>query len=549
MGALKNIFNKIGEMWKPLSKGRKVGIIVLASGIIMSLGFFLISINKVNYSPLFVNMATEDLAKVVDELKQQNISYKLEGNSVLVPEDKVDDLRLTVASSGLLPSDGQGWELFDQSSFGRTDTETQILYQRAMEGELARTIRGMDQVESDIVHLVLPESSVFIRDQEQARASVTLKLKNNAKLSPDQVKSIIALVSGSVKNLPKENVVVVDSNYNYLSENLFNEDMTSAASASNRQDMTKQFEFKIQDNILKMLESVFGQDKAQVTVSADLDFDSKEVTSITYDPNKVIANQNIIRENIAGDSSPYSGSPIDNQMVNSIPASSGTTGTTDTTGTTGTPGTTGTTTVQSSTTATQQGSWRYEETTNYDVGQTTDKTIKAPGEVKKMSVSVVINGALSDTAKTSVTNMVAAAMGYDQTRGDVVNIEAMPFDDSAAKKVEADLKAMDDQKAAAERRDTLITYVGYPAAGLLALIILIVLISKIKSKPREAALTGGVDILVNEPVTVSEVMKNPIILDEEEDKQDLASEIKKYANKKPDQVVEIIKSWMAEDER
>lgn len=527
MGALRNILKKAGDIWKPLSRGRKVGIIVLAAGIIISLVFFLVSINQVKYAPLFLNMSDEDAAKVVDLIKQSGTSYKLENGGILVPEDKVEELRLSVASSGSLPSNGKGFELLDQgSSFGRTDTEMKILYQRALEGELARTIKGFDQVESAVVHLVMPEPSVFVTESEDARASVTLKLKNGKKLEPKQVMAIVALVSASVENLPKENVVVVDNNYNYLSENLFNEDMTSVSSASNRQDMVKQFEFKIQDNLRKMLEAVFGADKTKITVNADLDFDSKETTSITYDPNKVIKNQNIIRENIPGDNVINSGSPVDNQMSNTTPAASN-----------------------------GQSSWRYEETTNYDVGQTEDHTIKAPGEVKKMSVSVVIDSTLSDTIKTSVNNMVAAAIGYDQTRGDIINIEGMPFDNSAEKQAEADLKALDDQKKAEERRNTLVTYIGYPAAGLFALVVLLILISKIKSGSRKteiaelAGLTGGgVDVIVNEPVTVTEVMSNPIILEEEE-RPDLTSEIKKYADKKPEQVAEIIKSWLAEDEK
>lgn len=522
MGALKNILNKISEGWKTLSSGRKVGIVVLTSGIIISLVLFLLFMNKTTYSPLFVNMADEDMAKVVDVLKQQKVDYKLDGSSILVPEDKVQELRLSVASSGTLPSSGKGFELFDQTSFGMTDTETQIMYQRALEGELARTIRGFDQVENAVVRLVMPESSVFVRDKQHARASVTLKLKNNKKLSPNDVKAIVALVSGSVKDLPKENVVVVDNNYNYLSEDLFNDDMTSASSVNNRQDMVKQFEFKMQDNITKMLEAVYGQDKVKATVTADLDFDSKETSTITYDPAKVIKNQNIIRENMAQDNPSTSGAPLDNQMSNTTP-----------------------------TPANSTGNWRYEETTNFDVGQTEVKSIKAPGQVRKMSVSVVLDGNLSESAKASVNNIVAAACGYEQTRGDMISIEAMPFDNTVKNKVDEELKAMEANTLAEQRKQNLITYIGYPAAGLLALILLIILISKIRASfTRPAVLSGGnVDVVVNEPVTVNEVIRNPVILDEEEERVDLASEIKKYANKKPDQVVEIVKSWLAEDER
>jgi flagellar M-ring protein FliF len=327
---------------------------------------------------------------------------------------------------------------------------------------------------------------------------------------------------GLVQEIPqKENVVVVDSNYNYLRENLFNDDMTSVTSVTNRQDMVKQFEFKLQESVRKMLEAVYGPDKAKVTVSADLDFDSKEISKITYDPEKVVKNQNIIRENMAQDNPDTSGSPIDDQMSNTTPAAEN-----------------------------GDNSWKYQETTEYNVGQQEEKTIKAPGEVKKMSVSVVVDGTLSDTAKLSVNNMVAAAIGYDENRGDVINVEGIKFDNSAQKKVEEDLKAMEAQKLSEERKQNLITYIGYPAAGIVLLLLLIILISKIKSSFSRAAVAGGtVDVVVSEPVTVNQVIKNPVILDDGEEVPDLTSEIKKYATKKPEQVAEIIKSWLAEDER
>jgi flagellar M-ring protein FliF len=195
--------------WDSLSSARKAGIIVLVSGILVAVVFFSVFMGKPKYDPLFLNMAPEDMAKVVEGLKQQKVNYKLSGDTILVPADKVEELRLSVASSGSLPSSGKGFELFDQSRFGMTDTETKIQYQRALETELQRTIKAFDEVDQAIVHLVLPDQSVFVRDEQPARASITLKLKNDKKLSPDQVKSIVALISGSVKNLSKENGIFV----------------------------------------------------------------------------------------------------------------------------------------------------------------------------------------------------------------------------------------------------------------------------------------------------------------------------------------------------
>lgn len=515
MGALRNTLNNLGEGWKQLSNRRKIGIIVLAAGVVSALLFFIVFLGKPKYEPLFLNMAPEDMAKVVEKLKQDKVSYQLNGDTVLVPADKVEELRLSVASSDILPSNGKGFELFDQSRFGITDTETKILYQRALETELERTIKAFDEIEYTRVHLVLPEPSVFVRNEEPARASVTLKLKNGKTLTPEQVKAVVALVSGSVKNLPKENVEVIDSSFTLLSENLYNDDMNSPTTVNNRYDIKRQFETNIANDLKSMLEAVFGPNKAKVTVNADLDFDSKQTSSIKYDTEGIIQNQHKISENVTENGSGLSGSPIDNNMSNTIAVGGG-----------------------------GSQSTKQEETTNYNVGQVEEKTIKAPGQVRRMSTSVIIDGTLSEADKASVRNIVASAIGYDENRGDMISVEGMPFDDTLQKKAEADVKEMEAQKQEAERRKKYMIYIGIPAACLIGLIMFIMMV-----RARRKKQGANLDVAVDQPVPINEVIKKQAILEEEEEKADLADEVRKYASKKPDQVVESIKSWLAEDER
>lgn len=247
MGAFQNILNRIAEGWKSFSNTRKIAIIVLASGVVTALIFFTSYITKPQYEPLFLNMATEDMAKTLDKLKADKVPYKLSGDSILVPKDKVEELRLSVVSSGILPSNGKGFELFQQSSFGRTDTETKILYNSALETELERTIKAYNEIEYARVHLNIPDPSVFVRDEEPSSASVTLKLKSNAKLTQEQVKAIVALISKSVKNMPEKNVAVIDSNFNYLSENIDNSDILSQSALTSRYETKKQFDSKIEN--------------------------------------------------------------------------------------------------------------------------------------------------------------------------------------------------------------------------------------------------------------------------------------------------------------
>lgn len=519
MGALQNVFNSWAEGWKNLSGRRKAAVIVLAVGVITALLFFVIYLGTPKYEPLFLNMSQEDMGKVVEKLKQDKVSYKPNGNTILVPKEKVEELRLSVVSSGILPSNGKGFELFDQSRFGMTDTETKILYQRALETELERTIKAFDEVEYARVHLVLPEPSVFVRNEEKARASVTLKLKHNKKLVPQDVKTIISMVSASVKNLPKENVEVVDTNFNLLSDKVINGDLTSPSAVNSRYEIKKQFDTELGKELKNMLEPVFGPNRVKVTVNTDLDFDSKQISSIKYDAEGIIKSQHKIMETVTDRGSGLSGSPIDNNMSNTAPIGS-----------------------------TGGGKTKSEETTNYNVGQVEEKTIKAPGQVKKLSTSVVIDGTLSDATKASVRNIVASAIGYDINRGDLITVEGILFDDSIKKRVESDLKEMQAKQKDEERRKNLIMYIGYPAAALLGLILLFVIISRIRGAGRKIS-KNTVDVVVGAPVAVSEIVNKQSILDIDDEKADLTSDIKKYASKKPEQVVEIIKSWLAEDER
>lgn len=519
MGELKNKLNGTAQKWRELENGKKAAIIitfcVIVTAIIISISF----LNKPKYEPLFMNMAPEDMAKVAEKLKQDKIDYKPDGNTILVPKDKVEEIRLSVISAGALPSNGKGFELFDESKFGMTDSESKILYQRALETELERTIKAFDEIEYARVHLTMSEPSVFVRDEEPASASVTLKFKNNTKITNEQVKAIVALVSKSVKNLPEENVVVVDSHFNYLSENLNDDDIASSSSIKNRYEIQRQFESKLEDNLRKVLESVYGPNSVKATVKADLDFDSKQTSSITYDEKGVVKNQNTIKETIKTGGNDVSGSPIDNNMSNTIPANDGGT-----------------------------SKNREEATTNYNVGQVEEKIIKAPGEVKRLSTSVVIDGALSEAEKETVRNIVTSAIGFDQNRGDVVSVEGVKFDDTLKKQIESDLKDLSDKRAAEEKRKKLITNVILPIALSIALVIVIIILRRKRSSQMEPEI-AGVDVVVDDPTAINEVLKSQVFLDDDENMSDLTAELKKYATKKPDQVVEIVKSWLAEDER
>ena len=266
------------------SKKKKIAYGAIIIGILAALIYLGISLNTTKYGVLFSSMDNNDMGAVYNKLKEKKVDCKVEGNSILVPEDQVDSLRVEVLSEVPITNGSQGFELLDKSKFGSTDAEMKINYQRALQGELERTIKSFPEVENARVHLVMPEDSVFVKDSTPATASVTLKLKPYKKLTEDQVKAMVALVSGSVRNLPKENVEINDTNGS-LTKDLFNKDNLDMTGAAEKQQALKtEYEKNLENKALNMLEAVYGKDKVKVKVNADLNFDAVEKNSVTYDP-------------------------------------------------------------------------------------------------------------------------------------------------------------------------------------------------------------------------------------------------------------------------
>src|SRR5690606_13245247 len=188
--------------------------------------FFWRELTKEEYAPLFTNLDPKTASAVVEVLEQNRIPYQLaaEGTSILVPKDRVYEIRIQLAGQGLLTNTGLGFELFDNTKLGVTEFERRIDYQRALEEELRRTIVQLGEIEQARVHLVLPEKSVFIKEERPASAAVTVALRPLAQLTKEQVRGIIYLVSASVENLPPENVKVINSKGVVLSDGVLDAD-------------------------------------------------------------------------------------------------------------------------------------------------------------------------------------------------------------------------------------------------------------------------------------------------------------------------------------
>lgn len=531
MVKLSQFFKNLIAKWKELSKRKKIAFGVIFAGIIAAVIFAGISLGTTKYAVLFSNLNSTDSANVYKQLQSDKIDAKVQGNSILVPKDQVDKVRMQVLSEVQITNGSQGFELLDKSSFGTTDEQMKITYQRALQGELERTIKGFSEVQDARVHLVIPDDTAFEKDTDPGSASVTLKLKPGQSLTKDQVKSVIALVSGAVKNVPAKNIQVMDDNMNLLSDDLYtdkNNGEQSTTSADKQQQLQKQYEENLQKRLQSMLETVYGKDKVKVTVNTELDFDDVQQDSTTYDPKSVIVSENDKKSTSnSGDNSGTSNSPVDNNMTNSTASSNG-----------------------------NNLSTSEETTKNYDVSKVEQKTIKAPGAVKRLTASVALDGNVDDATKTSIKNLAVSAIGYDDNRGDTISVEGIPFDTTLKDKARKDLDEMNKATEQA-KKNKLYTIIGIIAAIVIAAAVGIFLWMRKNRREEEEAFddefgsTQSIDTIIgDDDMDTNEQPKfKPVEFEEENEQTHLENEIRKYAKDKPDQVVDVIKSWLAEDER
>jgi len=529
VGGLSKIWTRIKTSWSNLGRNKKIAIIVVFFSVIIAIVVYGLTAHKTEYVPMFTNLDIQDCSKIVATLDGMNFTnYTIEdnGTTILVPKENVDRLRLDLAIEGVLPDSGEGFELFDESSYAMTDADREILYQRALQGELERSIQSLEEVEKARVHLALSEESIFMKEKQPASASIILTLKDNAALSPEQIRGIISLVSGAVKNLPEENVRIVDSQANLLSEGVLDEDNVyeSPAGTTKMMELEKQFEGNIKKDLKSMLEQIFGPGKIAVAVKADLDFDSEESTIISYDPQSVIRSQQI-RINTSNSSEEGEGSsPIDNNVQNHID--------------------------QNVDEVLKQGVSSYESITNNEIGETTTHITKAPGRVRRISVSVVYDGTLNDEQKQAIENVAMAAIGYNAERGDAIHVEGVPFDTSLQDQLQqqlaeekARMREEEEQKAARRR------LIAYAVMGILligGLAILISLIVKNRKKAKESVLNAE----IGEPIPVQELIQEPVVepIEPREESMEERS-IKEYAKNNPDDAADLVRAWMLEDER
>ncbi len=375
--------------------------------------FFLYIAGAITEPPktiLYAGLEPRDAAAVTTKLDAMNVKYdaKGDGGTILVPADQVTKLRMALAQDNL-PAAGVGYEIFDKSdAFGTTAFVQNINRLRALEGELARSIQTIDGIDSARVHLVIPEREVFSRDDQSPSASVVLKTRSV--LGHEQVSAIQHLVAAAVANLNASRVAIVDDHGNLLAGG---DDKSGPGADSAGQDQnTTTYEDRLRQHIESILASVVGQGHVRVQVAANMNYDHSTTTQESYDPDtKVVRSTQTVEQNSA-DNAGGSGAAV--SVANALPNAAG-----QSTGADNNKST----------------SDRTEETTNYEISKTVKTSTQDGGEVKRLSVAVVVDGsgdgaaykARTPAEMAQITSLVKSAMGFDQTRGDQVQVTNMQF--------------------------------------------------------------------------------------------------------------------------
>lgn len=425
----------------------KVPIAIAAAAAVAIVVVMMLWAKQPTYKVLFSNLNDKDGGAVVTQLTQMNIPYQFSdnGGAVLIPADKVYETRLKLAAAGLPKGGAVGFELMDQEKFGISQFSEQINYQRALEGELSRTIETLGPVSSARVHLAIPKPSLFVREQKNPSASVTLNLQPGRALDDGQINAIVYMVSSSVSGLPPANVTVVDQSGHLLTQS----DSNGRDLNASQLKYANEVEGRLQRRIEAILQPVVGNGNVHAQITAQIDYATREQTDENYQPNGA-ADKAAVRSRQLSTSDQIGGSSVGGVpgALSNQPAPAATAPVT-------TPPAANTAQNQNQNQAgnaqngaqnstanrsTVPSNSRRDETTNYEVDRTITHTQHSAGAVQRLSAAVVVNyqvgtdgksKPLTDEQLKKIDDLVREAMGFSTERGDTLNVVNTPFNEAA----------------------------------------------------------------------------------------------------------------------
>ena len=477
--------------------------------------------DRLNYGPLYSNLAPQDGAAIVKELEAENIPYHLTGGGsvIEVPSGAIYQTRLKLAGKGVPASGGVGFEIFEKTPFGVSEFTQQVNYLRALQGELARTINSISAVQSSRVHLAIPARSNFLGPEEKPSASVVVDVRPGHHLSPDQVQGIVNLVAGSVSKLTADKVTVIDNSGRPLKEII---PIAATTEAEKLNQLKLRYEQEFERRIETMLDPVLGPGKVVVRANVELNLQETQMTKEEFDPeNKVVRSQ---RQVMDDSRSRNGGTP---GVQANIPGGDATK------------------------VANEVAGKRSSELVTYEVGRTTSRISEPRGQIQKLSVAVLVDGKyekekyLPRNAEEMevIKGMVKRAVGFDTDRGDEIEVANVAFKIQPATTLQP--------PAAPDFKDLMKspTGIGVGVGALLAIAAMIFFLTRRKSKSVEVikpaiAIEGDAPVAMTDgvPQEVANAAQKIVVSDDPRREQ-LAQIARDYH----DATVKIIRMWLQED--
>ena len=489
--SLNQLRDRVNSLVSGFSRGQRTTLVVAAMavvGLVMAVSYVK---SNVDYAPLYTQLTSSDVGAVTKKLQEQGVDYRIggSGDTVEVPRDQVYQLRADLADVKLTGSGKVGYGILDDQGLTTSEFGQRVGFQRAMEGELGKTIEAIDGVESAVVHLAIPKDQVFALDQQKATASVMVKTSSSATLSAEQVDAIRNIVASGIESMSADDVSVADSQGHVLAA-----PGGAASGQSGELDQrTATYQNSVAAAIEDMVSASVGPGKAKATVAADLDFDQTATTKESFTPSPVPAGSTgsgLLPQNESTKTEVYGGSGA---------APAGTLGNTNPT-------------VDPTTGNTVSGSGYNlnERQVNYLADKTTETTNKAPGTVKRMSVALLLDEkAIGADKVAEIEKLVTAAANIDPTRGDSVVVTRLPFDETQQNQLQASLDAHAPEAAGSDMM------MVYGAAGGLALLVLIATFLVMRKRKKDLIeledLAEQAALMAQDPGGFAPTTANPVI--------------------------------------
>jgi flagellar M-ring protein FliF len=532
------------DFLKGLGAARFAAMIAVTAALIGFFAFVIMRVTTPQMTTLFTDLGVEDSSSIIKDLERQGIPFELrnEGSIIMVPKDKVTRLRMKLAEGGLPKGGGIGYEVFDKSdALGTTSFVQNINHLRALEGELARTIRAIDRIQAARVHLVLPERPLFSREAPEPSASIVLRVRGS--LETQQIRAIRHLVASAVNGLKPQRVSVVDEAGQLLADGAAT-DPEQAVGDERRAAFEKRMRKQIED----IVSSVVGSGRARVQLSADFDFNKITQTSDKFDPEGRVLRSSQTREETSMTAENNGAVTVNNELPGNQPGGNAA--------------------------VARDQSKKTEETSNYEISRTTKTEVTEVGRVNRISVAVLVDGIYTKNDKGElvyqdrskeqldrIAAVVRSAIGFDQKRGDQVEVVNLRFADAPSTAPISEPTGL--LGMLQFTKDDVMYVIELGVMMLLGLVVMFMvirpLVKRVLASDEVAALTGALAVpaLANEAAPAAGAAGTSLVPSAASNAIDVATvqgqvhaqsvhRVGELAERNPNETVAIIRQWLTE---